>query len=133
MEFDNEECTQYGKSYSELIKDWWGYPKKFRANAHGIYATRTLDAHMIYMAMMLCILLGRKYSAHLLLAWLPIMNEVVEGYNFNWAKILLDNLAKEIIDYHSLKAKGKLSPFYISAYIIDAIFFMTPFPLMSWN
>jgi hypothetical protein len=61
------------------------------------------------------------------------MNEVVEGYTFNWAKMLSDNLVKEIDEYQSLKSKGKPAPFYMSAYIMDAILFMTPFPLMNWS
>jgi hypothetical protein len=61
------------------------------------------------------------------------MHEVAEGFSFNWAKILSDNLAKEITEYQSMKAKGKPTPFYMSAYIMDAICFMTPFPLMSWS
>jgi hypothetical protein len=61
------------------------------------------------------------------------MHEVAEGFSFDWAKVLSDNLAKEIIEYQSLKAKGKLAPFYMLAYIMDAICFMTSFPLMSWS
>jgi hypothetical protein len=133
MEFDQQECTQYGKNYTDLIKKWWGHPEKFRADTHGIYATTSLDAHMIYVAMMLCRIFGKKDSSHFLLAWVPIMNEVAEGYSFNWAKMLSDNLAKEIIGYQLEKSKGKPSPLYMSAYIMDSIFFITPFPLMSWS
>jgi hypothetical protein len=32
-----------------------------------------------------------------------------------------------------LKDKGKLAPFNMSAYIMDVICFMTPFPLMGWS
>jgi hypothetical protein len=124
-EFDEEECTQGGKNYPDLIKNWWARPEKFRADTHGIYATASLDAHMMYVAMMLCRLFGKETSAHFLLSWVPIMHEVAEGFSFNWAKILSDSLAKEITEYQSLKAKGKPAPFYMSAYIMDAICFMT--------
>jgi hypothetical protein len=46
--------------------------------------------------------------------------------------MLLDNLAKGIDDYKTTKSKGKHTPFYMSAYVMDAICFMTPFPLMNW-
>jgi len=59
------------------------------------------------------------------------MHEGAEGYSFNWGKILSDNLTKEIAEYQTEKSKGKLASFYISAYIMDAIFYMTPFPLMN--
>jgi hypothetical protein len=114
----------------DLIKDWWGHPEKFRADTHDIYATTSLEAHMIYVAMMLCRLFGKKDSTHLL-AWVPIMHEVAEGYSFNWAKMLSDNLAKEITEYQLENSKGKPTPFYMSTYIMDVILFMTPFPLMS--
>jgi hypothetical protein len=133
MEFDKEECMQYEKNYPDLIKDWWGHPEKFREETHSIYATTSLDAHMIYVAMMLCRLFGRKESTHFLLAWVPIMHKVAKGFSFNWANMLSDNMAKEIIEYQSMKAKGKTSPFYMSAYIMDAICFTMPFPLMKWS
>jgi hypothetical protein len=58
---------------------------------------------------------------------------VAEGFSFNWAKMLLDNLAKEITEYQWMKTKGKPAPFYMLTYIMDSICFMTPFPLMSWS
>jgi hypothetical protein len=59
------------KNYPDLIKEWWGHPEKFRADTHDIYATTSLDAHMIYVAMMLCRIFGKKDSSHFLLAWVP--------------------------------------------------------------
>jgi hypothetical protein len=59
------------------------------------------------------------------------MNEVTEGFTLNWAKILSDNLAKEIAEYKIVKSKGHSALFYMSSYIMDAIRFMTPFPLMN--
>jgi hypothetical protein len=68
---------------------------------------------MIYVAMMLCRLFGKKDFTHFLLAWVPIMHEVAEGFSFNWAKMLLENMDKEIIEYQSMKPKGKPTPFYM--------------------
>jgi hypothetical protein len=98
-----------------------------------MYATTYLDAHMLYIAMILCRLFGKKNPTHFSAEWVAIMNEVVERYAFNWAKMLSDNLAKEIVEYKSKKLKGKPTPFYMSAYVMDAICFMTPFPLMNWS
>jgi hypothetical protein len=47
--------------------------------------------------------------------------------------MLLDNLAKEVVEYKSLKSRGKHAPFYMFTYIMDVIFFMNPFPLMNWS
>jgi hypothetical protein len=61
------------------------------------------------------------------------MHEAAEGYAFNWAKMLSDNLAKEISEYQMAKSKGQPTSFYMSTYVMDAIYFMIPFPLMNWS
>jgi hypothetical protein len=48
--------------------------------------------------MMLCKMFGKKNPTHFSIEWVPIIHEVVEGYTFDWGKILLDNLAKQIGD-----------------------------------
>jgi hypothetical protein len=93
----------------------------------------SLDDHILYIAIMLHCLFGKKNPSHLSVEWVAIMNEVAKGYTFNWAKMLSNNLAKNIAEYQSLKSKWKLVPFYMSAYIMDSICFMTPFPLMNWS
>ena len=82
----------------------------------------SLDAHMLCVAMMLCQPFKKKSSTHFSVEWVAIMNEVAEGYTFNWAKMLSNNLTKEIVDYKTLKSKGKPAPP-----------FLTPFPLMNWS
>jgi hypothetical protein len=132
LEFEQKECIQYDMSCHDIIRSWWGHTDKFISNAHGKYATTSLDAHMIYVALMLCRLFRKKIPTHFSVEWVSIMNEVVEGYTFNWAKMLLDNLAKEIAEYKATESKGKPTPFYMSVYVMDAIYFMSPFPLMNW-
>jgi len=116
-----------------LIKDCCSRPKKIRADTHGMYVVASLESHMMYLAMMLCQLFWKKNCVHFLFPWVPIMHMVVEGYSFDWAKILSDNLVREITKYRSLKDKGKLAPFCMSSYIMDVICFMTSFPLMGWR
>jgi hypothetical protein len=88
---------------------------------------------MVYVAMMLCRLFGKKNPCHFPADWVPFLEEASEGYSFNWSKILSDNLAKEVSNYKAAKAQGQPVAFYMSAYIMDAICFLTPFPLMNWN
>jgi hypothetical protein len=87
----------------------------------------------MYIAMMMCRLYGKENTTHFFLPWVPIIHTVAEGYSFDWAKILSDSLASEITEYQAKKAKGKSTSFFMSAYIMDAICFMTPFPLMGWS
>jgi len=108
LEFEKKECTKYEKIYPDLIKDLWGNSEKFRDETHGMYATTSLESHMIYVAMIICKLFAKKSSTHLSLAWEPMMHEVAKGYSFNWAKMLSDNLAKEITEYQLENSKGNL-------------------------
>jgi hypothetical protein len=83
--------------------------------------------------MMMCRLYGKENIAHFFLPWEPIIHTVAEGYSFDWEKILSDSLVQEIARYQSLRAKGKLTQFFMSAYIMDVVCFMTPFSLMEWS
>jgi hypothetical protein len=132
-EFQRKECTEADQTYSDIIKDWWGHPTKFRADTHGVYATTPLNEYMVYVALMLCRLFGKKSPTHFPAEWVPLLHEAAEGYSFNWNKILSDNLAKEVIEYQTARSKGRPIAFYMSAYIMDAICFTTPFPLMNWS
>jgi hypothetical protein len=131
--FQQKECVEGGQTYSDIIKEWARDKNKFRADAQGIYATASLNDYMRYLAMMLCRLYGKKDSNHFSAEWTPLLEEVSEGRSFNWHKILSDNITSEISKYQTARSKGQTVAFYMSAYIIDAICFRTPFPLMNWN
>jgi hypothetical protein len=133
VEFNKKECDQYGKNLSDLIKDWYSHPEKFRADSHGIYPVSALEPQIMYIAMMMCRLYGKENTTHFFLPWVPIIHSVAEGYSFDWEKILSDSLVQEIARYQSLRAKGKPTQFFMSAYIMDVVCFMTPFPLMDWS
>jgi len=122
---------QYGKNLPDLIKDWCSCLEKFREYNHGIYAIASLEIHMMYIAMMMCRLYGKENTTHFYQPWVPIIHTLVEGYSFNWDKILSGSLASEIIEYWKKKAKGKPTSFFMSTYIMDSICFMTPFSLLG--
>jgi hypothetical protein len=87
----------------------------------------------MYIAMMMCRIYGKENTTHFFLLWVPIIHIVAEGYSFDWEKILSDSLVQEIARYQSLRAKGKPAQFFMSAYIMDVVCFMAPFPLMDWS
>jgi hypothetical protein len=133
VNFNNKECDQYGKSLSDLIKDWCSRPENFRAESHGVYSISSLEPQFMYIAMMMCKIYGKENTTHFFLPWVPIIHSVAEGFSFDWEKILSDNMASEISEYQTKKTKGQPASFFMSAYIMDAICFMTPFLLMSWS
>jgi hypothetical protein len=131
--FQRKECIEAGQTYPDMIRGWARDENKFRADLHGIYARASLNEYMVYVAMMLCRLFGRKDPCHFKADSTPFLEEVSEGCSFNWHKILSDNLTSEVMNYKAARSKGQPVYFYMSAYIMDAICFMTPFPLMNWS
>jgi hypothetical protein len=67
--FQQKECVEGGQTYSDMIKGWARDENKFRADAHGIYATASLNEYMVYVGMMLCRLFGRKDPFHFNVDW----------------------------------------------------------------
>jgi hypothetical protein len=74
-EFQRKECTKADQTYPYLIKEWWRCPSKFRADAHGIYATTYLNEYMVYVAIMLCRLFGKNNPYHFPVEWVPFLEE----------------------------------------------------------
>jgi hypothetical protein len=132
-EFERKECTEEDQTYPDIIKDWWRHPPKFKVDTHNVYSMASLNEYMVYVAMMLCRLFRKKTPTHFHTEWVPLLYEAAEGYNFKWNKILSDNLAKEVMEYQTVRSNGQPVAFYMSSYIMDVICFMTPFPLMNWS
>jgi hypothetical protein len=133
LENFSKECDQYGKNLFDLIKDWCSRLEKFTVDSHDIYSISSLEPQFMYIAMMMCILYGKENKTHFFLPWVPVIHTVGEGYSFDWDKILSGSLTSEITEYQTQKAKEKSTSFFMSTYIMDAIFFMMPFPLMGWS
>ena len=53
---------------------------------------------------MFCRMFGKKNPTHFTIEWVPIIHEVVEGYTFDWGKMFLDKLDKQIEDYKTQKS-----------------------------
>jgi hypothetical protein len=102
-EFKEKECIQYDKTMLDLIKDWVSCTAKFRANDQGIYSIASLEPQYKYVAMMTCRLFGREETSHFFILWVPLMFRVVEGFYFNWAKILSDSLANQVTENREQK------------------------------
>jgi hypothetical protein len=106
---------------------------KFRADTNVIYSVSSLEPQFKYIAMMACKLYGREETTHFFLPWVSLIHTVVEGFSFDWAKLLFDSLTSQITEYRAQRECKKVTSFFMSSYIMDAICFMTPFPLMNWS
>lgn len=100
-----------------------------------MYATSSLSSPFCYVIAMLCRLFGKpninKFSSY----WLPLVDAVVNATIMNWAQILSDNLATAILEYRRKRsiALRVYPPFFMSAYVMDAICFGFKFPIMGWK
>ena len=126
-EFQRKECVEVDQTYPDIIRDWWGVPAKFMTDNHRKYATTSLNEYMVYVAMMLCRLFGKKIPTHFPAEWVPLLHEAAQGFSFNSDKILSDNLSMEVTVCQTTKSKGQPVAFYMSAYIMDTICFMNPY------
>jgi hypothetical protein len=131
--FKKKECEQYAKSLSNRIKDWVSHPAKFRANSNGIYSISSLEPQFKYIAVMTLRLYGKEDTTHFFLPWVPLIHTVAEGFSFVWDKLLSDSLTSQITEYRAQRESKKATSFFMYAYIMDAICFMKPFPLMNWS
>lgn len=84
---------------------------------------------------MLCRLFGRPNSTKFSLEWLPLIEATVNATIMNWAQILFDNLAKAIMEYRRKRSPSSrvYPPFFMSAYVMDTIYFGSKFPIMGWK
>jgi hypothetical protein len=131
-EFKKKECQEFDRTLPGLIKDWVSRSATFRVNNEGVYSISSLEPNFMYVAMMACRLFGWEDTAHFYIQWVPLIYRVAEGSSFNWEKMLSDSLFNRITEYREQKAAKKPSGFFMSAYLMDAICSMMPFPLMNW-
>jgi hypothetical protein len=131
-EFKKKECQEFDRTLPGLIKDWVSRPATFKVNDKGVYSISSLEPNFLYVVMMACRLFGWEDTAHFYVQWVPLIYRVAEGSSFNWEKMLSDSLFNRITEYREQKAAKKPSGFFMSAYLMDAICSMTPFPLMNW-
>lgn len=119
-----EKFTKENYDLEECIKDWSRRDETLKNDKHGMYSNGSLTSPYCFAAAMLCRLFGKpdinKFSSE----WLPLLDAAINATIMYWAKILFDNLAIAIVNYQSKRAASQriYPPFYLSAYVMDAIF-----------
>ena len=98
-----------------------------------MYSTGSLTSPYCFTAAMLFRLFGKPDINMIFPEWLPLLNAAVNSTIVDWAKILSDNLTTAIFHYRSKRSVSQwiYPPFYLSAYVMDAICFVSKFPMMS--
>jgi len=100
-----------------------------------MYLITSLSAPYNIAAMMMCRIFRKADSTKFSIEWLPLIDAVVSATIMNWSQILFDNLAMVISKYRQKRSVSSIifPPFYMSAYVMDAICFFSQFPNMGWK
>jgi hypothetical protein len=109
---------------------WWvDEETKFKQGKISIPTYQFKIPYMMLISI-LSILYGEENSTHFHMEWIPMSYTVVKTRHvFNWAKILTFNI------FHTTKSvQGiKKTCFYMSAYLMNAIFSSMQFPIFRWS
>jgi len=84
---------------------------------------------------MMCRLFGQYYTHKFTIEWVPLIEVAADAYIMDWATILSNNLATQILAYKSKynMSTREIPPFFMSAYIMDALCLTSDFPSMGWK
>lgn len=130
-----EKFAKENENLTECTKDWSIRDEALKKDKHGMYSIGSLTSPYCFATAMLCRLFGKPDINKFSPEWLPLLNAVVNATIVDWAKILSDNLAMAILNYRSKRIVSQriYSPFYLSAYVMDSICYVSKFLLMVWK
>lgn len=65
----------------------------------------------------------------------PLMEEAINSFIMDWEIILSNKMANKILDYRINRyvTTRIIPPFYMSAYIMDTIYFNSDIPILGWK
>ena len=136
--YDKSYLVNFAKKNEEpfkMIQGWRVLENKFKYDKTSMYLVASLENTYNYASSMLCRLYGLPNNTNFSIEWIPLIDACVNYHIMNFATILFDNLAIAISEYRQKRSTSteNLPPFYFSAYIMDAIYFYTKFPIMGWK
>lgn len=100
-----------------------------------MYSTTSISPPYSFVATMLCRLFSKPDNTKFSLELLPLIEADVNTTIMNWAQILFDNLAKAITKYRRNRSPSSrvYTPFFMSAYVMDTIYFGSKFLVLGWK
>lgn len=120
---------------ADCTRVWSNNEEKSKKDKNSMYTTFSICPPYSFASAMLCTQFGRPDSTKFSPWWFPLIDAAVNATVMNWAQILSDNLSKTIIEYRRRRsvAARVYPPFFMSAYVMDAICFSSKFPIMGWK
>ena len=119
----------------ELIKNWRKYLDKEKQEDKGMYSMASLVGPFYEIVAMFCRLYVYLNTQKFSKEWVPLIEAIYDGYSLDSATILSNNLGTKIRNYRKKcnVVERIAPPFFMSAYIMDAIFFSHDFPSVGWK
>ena len=130
-----QKFMQENLNLADLIREWRKEPKKHKREDRGMYSLPSIVGPFSHIAAMLCRLYGYPNMQKLFEEWVPLIKSFVDGYIMDWETILSNNLTTQILNYrqkHNFLERTD-PPFFMSAYVMDAICFSYYFPSLGWK
>ena len=130
-----EKFIKENEDPADCTKNWSNNEERIKKDKNCMYATAYVCSPFYFVVAMLYRLLGKPNSNKFSSEWLPLIDAVVNATIIDWAQIMSENLAKAIIEYRRKRsiASRVYPPFFMCAYVMDAICFGSKFPLMGWK
>jgi len=130
-----EKLVKENQNLAETTKDWSRKDDYLKKDKHCMYNIGSLTSPYCFAATMLCRIFGMQYINKFSSEWLPLLDDATNATIVDWAKILSDKLVTAIVSYRSKRAASQriYPPFYLSAYIMDSICYVSKFPVMGWK
>lgn len=100
-----------------------------------MYSTTSISSPHSFAVTMLRRIFNKPDSNNFSLEWLTLIDTAINEKIMNWAQILFNNLVKDIMEYRIKRSISSrvFPPFFMSAYVIDAIYIGSKFPIMGWK
>lgn len=98
-----------------------------------MYSISSLSSPYYFIAAMLCRLFGRPDINKFSSKWLSLLDAATNATIMDWDQILSENLASVIWNNRPKRTTSQriYPPFFLAAYVMDAICFVSRFPLMG--
>ena len=132
QQLDGDLLSKFPYKGNELFKIWCKPDIVFKHKRSGNYPTTELKTPYQYIVAVLCRLYGKKNASKFTFSLMPLIYYCTnEGLEFNWADILLGNLA-EAIAFVKHTPPEKFPEFHMSSYLLHIMCVAHQYPKQGW-
>ena len=125
--------TKENEDLAKCTKSWSAKEEPLKKDKNGMYNTGSLSSPYGFFVAMLCRLFGKPDINKFSSKWLPLLDAATNATIMDWAQILSNNIASPIWNYQTKRSFSQkcCPPLFLVSYVMDAICFVSKFPLMG--